>query len=128
MINIQEGKYCFDSYPMFWTELALGLDQRVAGNGNIAISVYLTDAEIQSLVEMMHWAWDNEWFEKSASEVVCSQLLKKHNPEIYDKVYAQVHQEFCNKYPNSEQIDGFGVYEIFIPDEIVDYAREIYNS
>jgi hypothetical protein len=30
--------------------------------------------------------------------------------------------QFLREYPNSEGIMDFGVFEIFIPDEILDYA------
>ena len=88
----------------------------------IEVSLKLSYSDIQSIVDMMNWAWDNKWFEFSTSETVSTELLEEHLPELYKKVYTIAHQIFCAVYPNSEHLEGYGVYEIFCSDEICDYA------
>lgn len=114
------GTYIFECSPMPWTEIELGLG---VGCELFDIPLELSNEDIQALVDMMNWAWDNEWFENSTSETVCTELLKKHIPQLFERIQSLVHQQFCRKYPNSKKVQGFGVYEIFIPDEIIKYAR-----
>ena len=123
---MEAGTYNFECNTMPWTDAALG----VYGKDEILIvvSVKLSEEEIQSLVKMMQWAWDNSWFEKSTSDTVCSELLKLQMPELYDKVWRLAHQQFCQKYPNCEGVNGFGEYEIFIPDEIIHYAAKLQSQ
>lgn len=78
------------------------------------------DVLLQSKINVIK---DNSWFEDSTSETVCTELLKNKMPSLYDKVYQLAHQQFCHTYANSEPVDGYDVYEIFIPDEIVCFAR-----
>jgi len=118
-IEPKAGTYCFECDLMPWTICDLG----ETSDGTIFVNIELSAVEIQALVDMMNWAWDNEWFEHSTSETVCTELLKKHVPHIFERIQPLVHQQFCRKYPNSEKVQGFGVYEIFIPDEIIKYAR-----
>lgn len=75
---------------------------------------------------MRHWAWDNKWFENSYSETVFSELFKKHMPDLFERVHQAAHIQFCENYPNRKDLDGWGVYEIFDPDEIDELARETY--
>lgn len=124
-LKLKAGSYCFSCYPMPWTEREFGIE--TTGNNSIDVSMELSDEEILSIVEMMFWAWDNHWFEHSISETVCSDLLKKHLPQLYDKILSVAHRLFCNKYPNSKNCQGFGTYEIFCPDEIVEHAGYTYN-
>ncbi|MBR3432356.1 MAG: hypothetical protein IKH05_02270 [Bacteroidaceae bacterium] len=123
-MTLKAGTYSFICYGMPWTEFEIGVG---LGNFEIEVSLELSDGDIEKLVCLLHWAWDNEWFEHSTSETVSTMLLKQHVPYIYIKVYQQVHKQFCELYPNSENVEGFGVYEIFIPDIIVDYAEETYE-
>ena len=118
---LKAGTYIFECYPMPWTEIELGLEKNI-GNSPITVSLNLSYEEIQAIVDMVNWAWDNEWFEDSTSETVCTELLQKCNPQLYNKIQPLVHKQFCTQYPNSENINGFGVYEIFYPDEIVDFT------
>ena len=120
-MTLKAGTYSFICYGMPWTEFEIGADLE------IYVSLELFDEDIEKLVRMMHWAWDNQWFEHSTSETVSTMLLKQHVPDIYKKVYQQVHKQFCELYPNSENVEGFGIYEIFIPDIIADFAEEIYE-
>ena len=119
---LKAGTYCFDCYPMPWTEIDLGLESKSIGNNEISVMLVLSDDDIQAIVDMMNWAWDNEWFEHSTSETACTELLIKHIPQLYNKLYPLVHKQFCNKYPNSEDVRGFGEYEISCPDEILEFA------
>jgi hypothetical protein len=41
---------------------------------------------------------------------------------LYERVQPLALDQFLREYPNSEGITDFGVFEIFIPDEIIDYA------
>lgn len=127
-MGIKSGTYGFECFTMPWTDIDLGLDSDSIGNHSVEIIIELSQDDIQSLVSMMHWAWDNSWFEVSNSEIVCAQLLKKHNPQLYDTVYLQAHKQFCTKYHISENVNGFGVYEIFPHDEIVEYANKTYEN
>ena len=120
--------YIFECYPMPWTEIDLEVPIGERGNHSFDIPQELTDEELKALVDMMCWAWNNEWFEHSTSETVCSELLQKFLPGLYERICVQVHSQFCNKYPNSENVSGFGEYEIFPPDEVNQMAREKYNS
>lgn len=67
------GTYIFECSPMPWTEIELGLG---VGCELFDIPLELSNEDIQALVDMMNWAWDNEWFEHSTSETVCTELLK----------------------------------------------------
>ena len=117
---IDTGIYIFECFPMPWTEIELGLG---IGSESFEIPLELSNEDLQTLVDMMYWAWDNEWFEYSTSETVCTKLMQKRAPQIYERIQPLAHQQFCRKYPNSENVRGFGVYEIYIPDEIIEYAR-----
>ena len=119
-IKPKAGTYCFECDPMPWTIYELG------EKGDCVFEVYieLSDEDIQTLVDMMIWAWDNEWFEHSTSETVLTELLKKKSLQIYNRVQPLAHKQFISKYPNRKDVEGFGVYEIFPPDEIIEFARE----
>ena len=117
---VEARKYCFDCNLMPWTLYEL----EDKGNDSVEVSIELTERDIRDLVKMMKWAWDNEWIEHSTSEKVFTELLKKHAPSLYERVYQQAHQQFCRIIPDNENLSDFGVYEIFPPDEIVDYARD----
>jgi hypothetical protein len=43
------------------------------------------------------------------------------------KVHLKAHKAFCEAHPNCENAVDFGVYEIFPPDEIQDFARNNYK-
>ncbi len=118
---LKAGEYVFECNPMPWTEIDLGMEKNI-GNSPIAVSMKLSYEDIQAIIDMMNWAWDNEWFEHSTSETVCSQLLKKQLPQLYEKVKTIAHQIFCKRFPGSEHLEGYGVYEIFCPDEIIEFA------
>lgn len=120
MGKIEAGTYCFSCNLMPWTLYELENKE----NDSVEVSIELTDVDISDLVEMMHWTWDNEWFEHSTSETVSAELLKIHAPSLYDRVYQKAHWHFCRIIPNNKNLCGFGTYEIFPPDEIVDYARD----
>ena len=119
---LKAGTYDFECFSMPWTEYELGLDCKYNGNNPINVPIKLTLSDIEDIVRMMKWAWDNNWMEVSISETVCTELLKTHLPHLFNKVQQIAHEIFCTDYPNSEHIQGFGVYEIFCPDEIVEYA------
>lgn len=123
-MKIETGTYIFECYTMPWTDKDLGLP---VGGNYIEIAIELTDDDINSIKEMFHWAWDNNWFEHSVSETVCTQLLQKHNYQLYEKVQLKAHKAFCEAHPNYENAVDFGVYEIFPPDEIQDFARNTYK-
>jgi hypothetical protein len=116
--------YTFECYPMPWTEFGLGIKN--IGNQELIISLELDSNDIRDIINMLHWAWDNEYFDINFSEKRYSQLLKEKIPSLYERVHQLVHIEFCNRYPNSCHIEGFGDYEIFPPDEIFDAAFECY--
>ena len=116
---MKSGTYSFDCDLMPWT--LCELDDKE--NDSVEVSIELTEVDIRDLVKMMHWAWENEWFEHSTSETVFTELLKEHTPSLYERVYQQAHQQFCRIIPNNENLTDFGVYEIFPPEEIVEYAR-----
>lgn len=118
-MELRAGIYIFECYPMPWSVYELGCKR----DCYVKLLIDLSDKNIHDLVEMMNWAWDNEWFEHSTSETVCTELLKKHIPQLFERIQPLVHQQFCRKYPNIKKVQGFGVYEIFIPDEIIKYAR-----
>lgn len=119
-MSTKEGTYIFECSPMPWTEIDLGLG---IGCEPFEILLELSNEDIQTLVDTMHWAWNNDWFEYSTSETVFTELLQKRAPQIFERIQPLAHQQFCRKYPKSENVRGFGVYEIFIPDEIIEYAR-----
>ena len=120
-MNLEAGIYFFEGCPMPWTEIDLGIGVDCE---SFEILLELSNEDIQTLVDMMHWAWDSEWFEHSMSETVFTELLQKRAPHIFERIQPLVHQLFCQKYPKSENVRGFGVYEIFIPDEIIEYAKD----
>lgn len=124
MEDLNPGTYCFDCYPMPWTLIDLHVDE----DCDLEVFLDLSVNEIGSLVEMLRWAWDNEWFEHSTSETVGSKLMEKHCPQLYERIKFLAHQKFCEKFPGSESVSGFGVYEIFIPDEIVCYVRDGFSK
>ena len=119
-MELKAGAYCFSCDLMPWTLYELENKE----NDSVEVSIELTEGDIRDLVKMMKWAWDNEWFEHSTSETVFTELIKKHVPSLYERVYQQAHQLFCNIIPDNENLSDFGVYEIFPPDKIVDYARD----
>ena len=119
-MELNAGTYCFPCDVMPWIEIALGIPE-------IDVSIYLTDEDIRSIVEMMHWAWDNEWFEKSISETVYTELLMCRIPQLYERIQPLVHQQFISQYPIGKDEEGYGVYEIFIPDIIEEYAEDTYK-
>lgn len=120
MMRLKAGTYCFSCDLMPWTLYELE-DKK---NVSVKVLIELTDRDIGDLVKMMKWAWENEWFEHSTSETVCTELLKKHVPSLYERVYQLAHQQFCRIIPDNKNLSDFGVYEIFPPEEIVDYARD----
>ena len=122
-MDLKEGNYIFECSPMPWTEYELGVHDI-----SIDIPLELSNENIHSLVDIMHWAWRNEWFEHSTSETVFTELLQKRVPHLYDRIQPLVHQQFCHLYPNNENVEGFGVYEIFIPDKIIKYASSLHES
>ena len=117
-MELRAGIYIFECYPMPWSVYELGCK----GECYVKVLIELSDKNIHDLVEMMNWAWDNKWFEYSTSETVCTELLKNHLPLLYEKVQSLAIQQFLCNYPNSEGIEDFALFEIFIPDEILDYA------
>lgn len=117
-MELRAGKYVFDCYPMPWSIYELGKK----GDCPVQVSLDLSDEDIQDLVKMMNWAWDNDWFEHSTSETVCTKLLKNHLPRLFERVQPLALNQFLREYPNSEGITDFGLFEIFIPDEIIDYV------
>ena len=119
---LKAGTYIFDCFIMPWTEHEIGPDCKYNGNNPIEVQLQLSYSDIQAIVDMMNWAWDNLWMEQSTSETVCTELLKNRLPHIYNKVQLIAHEIFCANYPNSEHVEGFGVYEIFCPDEIFEYT------
>lgn len=126
MKELKAGEYVFPCYTMPWTDIDISMS--ITGvdfeRQEFLVSIDLSDSEIQSIVDMMVWAWENQWFEFSMSETVCTELLKEHIPLLYNKIQSLVHQQFCSKYPDSKYLEGFGVYEIFCPDEILEYAAQ----
>ena len=60
-IEPKAGTYCFECDLMPWTICDLG----ETSDGTIFVNIELSAVEIQALVDMMHWAWDNEWFDHS---------------------------------------------------------------
>ena len=126
MKELKAGEYVFPCYTMPWTDIDISMS--ITGvdfeRQEFLVSIDLSDSEIQSIVDMMIWAWDNLWFEHSISETVNTELLKEHIPHLYDKIQSLVHQQFCRQHPNSEYLEVFGVYEIFCPDEILEYAAQ----
>ncbi len=122
-MELKEGTYIFECSPMPWTEYELGVNDI-----SIDVPLELSNDDLKSLVDMMQWAWDNEWFEHSTSETVFTELLQKRAPQLYDRIQPLVHHQFCQLYPNSESAEGFGVYEIFIPYQIMEYANNSFNK
>lgn len=118
-LELTAGTYCFDCFFMDYTGDELGVD---AGNSPIHIYVDLSEEELQALVKMMLRAWDYDCLDHYDLETEYANLLKKHMPSLHDKVYQLAHQQFCQKYPNSEGGEGFGKYEIYVPDEVIEYA------
>lgn len=119
---LKAGTYIFECFIMPWTEYELGPDSKYNRNNPIEVPLQLSYTDIQSIVDMMNWAWDNGWMEHSTSETVLTELLKTRLPHLYNKVQPLAHELFCAEYPNSEHFEGFGVYEIFCPEEIIEFA------
>lgn len=119
---LKAGIYNFECYIMPWTAYELGSDSKYNHDNPIIVSLHLSYDDIQDLVDMIKWAHENYLMEKSTSETVCSKLLQTRLPHLYDKIHLIAHEMFCADYPNRENIAGFGVYEIFCPDEIYDFA------
>ena len=107
---------------MPWTRYELGSDCMYNGNTPIKVPLQLSYSDIQDIVDMTNWSWENDWMHNNISETVCTELLQNHLPHLYNKVQQIAHEIFCTNYPNSEHIEGFGIYEIFCPDEIVEFA------
>jgi len=76
--------------------------------------------EIIEMEEMVRWMYETEYIEHSTSETLFSELIKLRMPELYDRVYQEVHRIFCEKYSSDELLDGFGEYVIFLPYEFMD--------
>lgn len=125
-MTIMSKIYTFDCFPMPYTEKLLGC--RDIGNQEIAISIELSCENICNIISMLHWAWDNNYFDLDFSEKRYAKLFKEKIPELYEQVYSLAHLSFSNKYPNSINISGFGEYEIFPPDEILQDAIECYPN
>ena len=119
---LKSGWYDFKCYIMSWTAYELGSNRKFDDNHPIEVPLHLSYSDIQDIVDMMNWAWDNRWMEDSTSETRCTKLLQTRLPYLYEKIQSMAHEIFCTHYPNSEHIEGFGVYEIFCPDEIIDFA------
>ncbi len=119
---LKSGEYVFECYIMPWTENEIGPNSIYNENNPIEVSMELSYSDIQSIVDMINWAWEKDWIEHSPSETLWSKLLEIQIPQLYEKVHTKAHQYFCEKYPNSHKYEGFGIYEIFCPDEIVDFA------
>lgn len=113
-----KGQFTFECTLMPWTEIELNIPTGFSFD----VDVVLTEDEFQALVDMMRWAWENEWFEKSSSEMVCSELLQKFLPELYQSLRDKAHSLFIQKHPDCQGVSGVGDYEIFPPDEVVDVA------
>lgn len=122
-MEIKEGEYVFICYPMPWTELDMGIS---IGTIEMSVPISLNKEEIQRIINIYHWAWGVEWFEESTSEMVCTELMKEKMPDLFNKVHPVVHDSFCKNYSNNANLNGFGDYEIFIPDEIADMASSTY--
>ena len=120
MMRLKAGTYSFNCDLMPWTLYELEDKENVS----VEVSIDLTDRDIRDLVKMMKWAWENEWFEHSTSETVFTELMKKHAPSLFERVYQKAHQQFCRIIPDNDKLSDFGVYEVFQPEEIVDYARD----
>ncbi len=119
---LKAGEYIFECFIMSSTECELGPECKYNGNNPIKVQLQLSYIDIQAIVDMINWSWDNFWMDQSTSETVFTELLKTRLPHIYNRVQPIAHEMFCASYPNSEHIKGFGIYEIFCPDEIVDYS------
>lgn len=122
---LKPGTYVFKCYVMPWTEYELGPECKYNGSNPIKVSLQLSYADIQSIVDMMNWAWDNGWFDHpitNPSETICTDLLKTRLPNFFNKVQPVAHEIFSVNYPKSEHLDGFGVYKICCPIEIVEFA------
>ena len=119
---LKPGTYIFECFIMSWTEDELGPDCKFDGSNPIEVLLELSYSDIEAIVDMINWSWDNHWMDHSTSDTPCAELLKTHLPHIYNKVQPIAHEIFCACYPNSEHFEGFGEYEIFSPDEIVEFA------
>lgn len=124
-MEIKEGEYVFTCYPTPWTEIDMGVR---TGSTEIEVPILLNEEEIHGIIEMYHWAWDNGWFDNSISETVCTELIEERMPDLFNKVHPVVHEFFCKNYSNNSNLEGFGDYEIFIPDEIADMASSTYSG
>ena len=124
VMNLEAGQYIFEGTLMPWTAYEL------TGNydDEVDVPIDLSLEEIQGLIDMMHWAYKNDLFEYSTSEMVCTYLLEERQPQIYNRVYPLVHKLFCDRYPNGNNVEGFGDYEIFIPDKIRVVAWNLYKK
>ena len=116
-MELKAGKYVFDCYPMPWSIYELGISDDL-----IKVSIELSIDDIKGLIKMMEWAWENNWFDHSTSETAWTTLLKMHMPIVFYRVHPLVVEQFLSKYPDSKNITGFGIFDIYIPDEILDYA------
>ena len=119
---LKAGTYIFECFIMDCTEYDIGPDSKFNGNNPIKVSLELSYNDIQSIIDMMNWAWDNGWFYKTISDTGCTELLKERLPHMYSKVYSIAHQLFCAEYPNCEHLEDFGVFAIYCPDEIVEFT------
>ena len=118
VMNLEAGQYIFECYLMPWT--AYGL----TGNyeAEIDVSIDLSLEEIQGLIDMMHWAWKNNLFEYSTSEMVCTFLLEERQPQIYDRVYPLVHKLFCEN-QTRQNIHNQRVYSLLNKDYLLPFIH-----
>lgn len=122
---MEEEVYEFECYPMVITEHELGVPSEQIENNPIMVYLKLSLEEVNSIVEMLHWAWQNQWFEDNVlSDRKWTEWMKMKLPDLFDKVYPKVHAEFCKRFPVHEGITDWGVYEIYPPDDIFCMAME----
>ncbi|MBO5703563.1 MAG: hypothetical protein J6R91_03185 [Bacteroidaceae bacterium] len=118
--------YTFECYPMPWADFDLKFKD--VDNQAIVFSIELNDNDIRDIINMLHWAWDNEYFDFNNSDKKNTQLLKEKVPALYERVYHLLNLEFSKRYPGGCDIESYGGYEIFPPDEIINAAVECYSK
>lgn len=94
----------------------------------VVLSIELTEAEEDIIIDAFVWAWETGWFEKSNAEDKFAVLIRQFSVELYDKITSLANQKILLQYPNALEIDGFGRYEIYPPECLLDIARAKYNS
>lgn len=123
---LSPGTFEFECFPMSLATSILGI------NGDpIVVALDLSASEVQSIIDMLHWAWETDWFREEdhiLSECKYSELFQERYPELYEKVYFLVHSKFCSMYPYNKDVDCWGVYNIFPPDDIFDMAVDMYSE